>query len=158
MTRLSDEQSYQSTPNKILHEQLMNPNVPKNEREWYASRLIEKLQGEVESLSKSNLSLKQLAQDMAEKSNKEIARLKELGYTTLNDYREESKMRIEAEKELAQLTAKHERLVKEITPFFKRMGFPRYDENETNDYICNSGDFDKAMCAYKLALTEEGNV
>lgn len=42
----------------------------------------------------------------------EIERLKELGYTTLNDYREESKMRIEAEKELQQMSAKHERLVK----------------------------------------------
>ena len=152
MTRLSDEEICTLGRNRYqalgMDEELLFKRGYRH-RENELIPQIEKLQGEVESLSKSNLSLKQLAQDMAEKSNKEIARLKELGYTTLNDYREESKMRIEAEKELAQLTAKHERLVKAAQEFHDYVIIHPVKAFDVPDEI---------YVPFNNALTEEGNV
>ena len=34
-----------------------------------------------------------------------------------------------------------------VKPLLTRLKFPRYDENETNDYILGSTDFDNAMRA-----------
>jgi hypothetical protein len=40
----SENQSALATDPKELERQIMDPNVPKNEREWWAAREIEKLQ------------------------------------------------------------------------------------------------------------------
>ena len=39
--------AYQATPNATLRDQIMNPNFPKNEREWWAADRIEQLEAEV---------------------------------------------------------------------------------------------------------------
>ena len=36
--------AYQATPNATLRDQIMNPNFPKNEREWWAADRIEQLE------------------------------------------------------------------------------------------------------------------
>ena len=39
--------AYQATPNATLRDQIMNPNFPKNEREWWAAARIEQLEAEL---------------------------------------------------------------------------------------------------------------
>ncbi len=36
----------------------------------------------------------------------------------------------------------------DVTPFLKRLKEPRYDEDETNDYICGSSDFKRAVAVW----------
>ena len=38
--------AYEATPSDTLREQIMNPCIPKNEREWWAAREIERLTAE----------------------------------------------------------------------------------------------------------------
>jgi hypothetical protein len=44
------EKAYQATPASTLEEQIMNPCIAKNEREWWAAAEIERLRDEVERL------------------------------------------------------------------------------------------------------------
>ena len=37
--------------------------------------------------------------------------------------------------------------VDNVAPFLRRLQEPRYDKNETNDYICNSSDCQRALKA-----------
>ncbi len=37
--------------------------------------------------------------------------------------------------------------IDDVVPFLRRLREPRYDENETNDYICNSSDCSRALKA-----------
>jgi hypothetical protein len=46
------EKAYQATPASTLEEQIMNPCIAKNEREWWAATEIERLRDEVERLGK----------------------------------------------------------------------------------------------------------
>ena len=43
----ADDKPCQATPPVDLRQQIMDSRVPKNEREWWASRLIEKLEREL---------------------------------------------------------------------------------------------------------------
>ena len=42
-----------------------------------------------------------------------------------------------------------------VAPFLARLIEPRYDSDETNDYICNSTDCENALRAYKDWLQQE---
>ena len=49
---MSDDTGYQATPHAELLAQILDPRVPKNEREWAAAREIEKLTAERDLLEK----------------------------------------------------------------------------------------------------------
>ena len=42
------DKTAQATPPEDLREQILSPNVAKNEREWWASKEIQRLQGKKE--------------------------------------------------------------------------------------------------------------
>ena len=48
---MSDQvnKEYQATPAATLEQQIMNPNFPKNEREWWAAARIEQLEAEAKT-------------------------------------------------------------------------------------------------------------
>lgn len=43
--------AYQATPNATLRDQIMNPNFPKNEREWWAAARIEQLEAALREIA-----------------------------------------------------------------------------------------------------------
>ena len=49
---MSDQvnKEYQATPAATLEQQIMNPNFPKNEREWWAAARIEQLEAALKPL------------------------------------------------------------------------------------------------------------
>jgi hypothetical protein len=44
------DKQYQATDPKILREEIMDGRIPKNEREWWAKKEIEKLESDLSSL------------------------------------------------------------------------------------------------------------
>lgn len=54
---MSTKQGYEATLPFMLEQQIMDPNVPKNEREWWASSEISKLRSDVERLKTYNNTL-----------------------------------------------------------------------------------------------------
>lgn len=46
--------AYQATPNATLEQQIMDSNIPKNEREWWAHKEIERLRAERDELLHMN--------------------------------------------------------------------------------------------------------
>ena len=55
---MDDKTCKQATPSASLEEQILNPNIPKNEREWWASKHIKYLRDEV--IAERNADLEQL--------------------------------------------------------------------------------------------------
>ena len=50
---MSDQlnKEYQATPAATLEQQIMDPNFPKNEREWWAAARIEQLEGALREIA-----------------------------------------------------------------------------------------------------------
>jgi len=68
---MSDE--CQATPKAELERQIMDPNVPKNEREWWAAAEVERLQGLLTAKTTPGY---ELLAGTIEKMEAEIARLR----------------------------------------------------------------------------------
>ena len=52
---MTDIVEHEATPRAELERQIMDPNIPKNEREWWAANEIERLQGHMRSLADTSV-------------------------------------------------------------------------------------------------------
>lgn len=55
----SEATAYAATPHTVLRDQIIDPRIPKNEREWWAAREIARLERE---LNKANEALRFIAE------------------------------------------------------------------------------------------------
>ena len=67
----------QATPPEDLREQILSPNVAKNEREWWASKEIQRLQGELDEANEV-IEHWDTDQERANKAEAERDKLKEV--------------------------------------------------------------------------------
>ena len=59
------EKAYQATPAATLEQQIMDPNFPKNEREWWAADRIEQLEAEGDKARARGDTLRMALEDIA---------------------------------------------------------------------------------------------
>ena len=89
------EKAYQATPASTLEEQIMNPCIAKNEREWWAAAEIERLRDEVERLNERNAeyigTIDRLRRRVAE-TDVEIERLRDVLKTAIRQFEDGNRL------------------------------------------------------------------